>query len=94
MIKTYKVEVFSQDVDNQVYNLNEGIGRYLYNFFINITKERYEKGLPYLSYMKFEKWMNNEYFKEHPEMLWIKKASQKHKKDVLKRVDTALKQKV
>ena len=91
MIKTYKVEVFSQDVDNQVYNLNEGIGRYLYNFFININKERYENNLPYLNYMKFEKWMNNEYFKEHPEMLWIKKASQKHRKDVLKRVDEAFK---
>ena len=89
MIKTNKVEVNQKDVDNQVYNLNEGIGRYLYNFFINITKERYEKGVPYLSYMKFEKWMNNEYFKEHPEMLWIKKASQKHRKDVLKRVDEA-----
>ena len=91
MIKTYKLEIFSQDVDTQVYNLNEGIGRYLYNFFININKERYEKRLPYLNYMKFEKWMNNEYFKEHPEMLWIKKASQKHRKDVLKRVDDAFK---
>ena len=91
MIKTYKVEVFSQDVDSQVYNLNEGIGRYLYNFFININKERYENNLSYLNYMKFEKWMNNEYFKEHPEMLWIKKASQKHRKDVLKRVDEAFK---
>ena len=89
MIKTYKVELNQKDIDLLLFNKNCGIKKYLYNMFIFVNKERYENGEKFLNYMSFEKWLNNVYFKKHPEMLWIKEGSQKNRKDGLRLADIA-----
>lgn len=91
MIKTYKIRVFEKDVDIDKYNINCGVKRFIYNFYITVNKEIYERGEPFLSYMSFEKWMNNEFLPNNPDYKWIKQASQKNLKQGMKDANDAFK---
>lgn len=39
------------------------------------NKEEYEKSKGFITAYSFMKWLNNEYLKENPDMMWIKEAS-------------------
>lgn len=91
MIKTYKIRVFEKDVDIDKFNINCGIKKFIYNFYITVNKERYRNNESFMNYMSFEKWMNNEFLPNNPDYKWIKQASQKNLKQGMKDANDAFK---
>lgn len=91
MIKTYKIRVFTKDVDIDKFNINCGIKKFIYNLFITVNKDRYRNNESFMNYMFFEKWLNHEFLPNNPEYQWIKKASQKNLKQGMKDANDAFK---
>lgn len=88
MLKAYKTEV--KPTQDQIKKINQTIGvcRYLYNLYISINQERYKQGLPFMSGMDFDKWVNNVHSKI-PGFEWIKEASSKARKKSIMNAETA-----
>ena len=91
MIKTYKIRVFTKDVDINKFNINCGIKKFIYNLFITVNRDRYKNNESFMNYMSFEKWLNHEFLPNNPEYQWIKKASQKNLKQGMKDANDAFK---
>lgn len=90
-MRSYKVEI--DPTKDQITKINQTIGvcKFVYNLMIITNKERYGNNERFLSGYDFSKWLNNEYFKLHPEHLWIKKVSSKAIKQSIMNADGAFK---
>ena len=77
MIKTYKIRVFTKDVDINKFNINCGIKKFIYNLFITVNRDRYKNNESFMNYMSFEKWLNHEFLPNNPEYQWIKRHHRK-----------------
>lgn len=77
LLKSFKTEI--DPSREQIVKINKTIGtcRYVYNFYLSYNRELYEKGEKFMSGKSFSVWLNNEYFPNHPEKLWIKEVSSK-----------------
>ena len=73
ILRAYKTEVKLNKEQEQLYKLCISAQRIVWNLFI----EENNKSKMYISAYSFSKWLNNEYFKEHEDMLWLKKAGSK-----------------
>lgn len=77
MFISYKTEI--NPTQEQIQKINQTIGtcRYVYNFYLFIQKERYERREKFQSAIDFSKWLNNDYLPQHEELSWIKEVSSK-----------------
>lgn len=77
MLVSYKTEI--NPTQEQIQKINQTIGtcRYVYNFYLAMQKERYERGEKLQSAINFSKWLNNDYLPKHKELSWIKEVSSK-----------------
>lgn len=76
-MKCYRIEVKLNKKQIEEYYKTIGVCRFVYNLYLSTNKERYEKGLSFLSSYDFSKYLNNDYRKEHPENSWIQDVSSK-----------------
>lgn len=91
MLKSFKTEI--NPTQEQIQQINKTIGtcRFVYNFYIAHNKEIYDSEKKFISGMNFQKWLNNVYFKNNPENLWIKDVSSKSVKQSIMNADKAFK---
>lgn len=75
--KSFKTEI--NPTDEQKLKIRRTIGtcRYVYNFYLDQNRKRYEKGEKFMSGKSFSVWLNNEYLPQNPEYAWIKEVSSK-----------------
>ena len=75
--KSFKTEI--NLTEEQKFKIRRTIGtcRYVYNFYLDQNRKRYEKGEKFMSGKSFSIWLNNEYLPENPEYAWIKEVSSK-----------------
>ena len=75
--KSFKTEI--NPTEEQKLKIRRTIGtcRYVYNFYLDQNRKRYEKGEKFMSGKSFSIWLNNEYLPENPEYAWIKEVSSK-----------------
>ena len=59
--KSFKTEI--NPTDEQKLKIRRTIGtcRYVYNFYLDQNRKRYEKGEKFMSGKSFSVWLNNEY---------------------------------
>ncbi len=91
MVKGYKTEILFSPENIRLFNKNCGVKKFVYNLFITVNKQRYEKTEKYLSAYDFSKWLNNEFLKDNPEYNWIKEVSSKNIKETIIEIDKAFK---
>lgn len=89
MQKSFKTEI--NPTDEQKLKIRRTIGtcRYVYNFYLDQNRKRYEKGEKFMSGKSFSVWLNNEYLPQNPEYAWIKEVSSKSVKRSLENACTA-----
>ena len=87
--KSFKTEI--NPTDEQKLKIRRTIGtcRYVYNFYLDQNRKRYEKGEKFMSGKSFSVWLNNEYLPQNPEYAWIKEVSSKSVKRSLENACTA-----
>ena len=91
MLKSYKTELNPTDEQKQIINRTIGTCRYIYNFYLSHNKEIYEKEKRFVSYMDFNKWLNNEFIPDNPDYKWIKEVSSKSRIKSTMNAETAFK---
>lgn len=89
MLKSFKTEIDPTLEQKQKIHQTIGTCRFVYNFYLSHNKEVYEAEKKFVSGMDFQKWLNNVYLKEHPEILWIKDVSSKSVKQSIMNADKA-----
>lgn len=77
LLRSYKTEIFPTLKQKQIIHRTIGVCRFVYNFYLAHNKEIYEKEERVVSGYEFSKWLNNEYFPQNPEFLWIQEVSSK-----------------
>ena len=89
MQKSFKTEI--NPTDEQKLKIRRTIGtcRYVYNFYLDQNRKRYEKGEKFMSGKSFSVWLNNEYLPQNPEYAWIKEVSSKSVKHSIEDACTA-----
>ena len=68
MLKSFKTEINPTDKQKVMINKTIGTCRFVYNFYIAHNKEIYSLEKRFVSGYDFQKWLNNTYLKEHPEV--------------------------
>lgn len=89
LLKSFKTEIDPTLEQKQKIHQTIGTCRFVYNFYLSHNKEVYEAEKKFVSGMDFQKWLNNVYLKEHPEILWIKDVSSKSVKQSIMNADKA-----
>ena len=79
--------------DEQAEKIRKTIGtcRFVYNLYLAKNKDEYEKTGRFMSGFEFKKWLNNEYLKNNPDMMWIKDVSTMSVSQSVANADTAFK---
>ena len=90
LLKAYKTEINPNE--NQIELIHKTIGtcRHVYNLYLQMNKEQYEKDSSFLSGYDFSKWLNNVYATQE-EHKWIKEVSSKAVKQSIMNGDRAFK---
>ena len=88
-IRAFKTEIEPTDDQRKKISRTIGVCRYVYNFFLAESKQRYDRGEKYLDAKRFSVWLNNEYIPEHPELSWIKEVYSKAVKKSLEDANAA-----
>lgn len=87
-MRTYRTEINPSDEQKQLIHQTIGVCRYLYNLYIATNQERHKQGLPFMSGMEFDKWINNVHSKI-PGFKWIRDVSSKARKKSIMNAETA-----
>jgi len=89
-MRSYKIEI--KPTQEQISKINQTIGvcRYLYNLYLATNQEKYDQGLPFISGMDFDKWINNVHSKVAG-FEWIKDVSSKARKKSIMNGEAAYK---
>ena len=90
-MKSYKTEIKLNNEQKEQFLKTIGTCRFVYNLFIDINKERYEYGQPFMSGMSFSKWLNSQYIPNSPDKQWIKEVSSKSVKQSIVNAEKAYK---
>ena len=90
LLRAYKTEI--KPTDEQITHIHKTVGtcRYVYNLYLQKSKEQYQKDSSFLSGYEFSKWLNNVYSKQE-EYKWIKEVSSKAVKQSIMNGDKAFK---
>ena len=91
MLKSYKTEISLKPKQKEFIIKSIGVNRFLYNLFISTNKENHQKGIPYMDYNQFYKYINNTYIKNNPDKTWILEVNSKSRRESLKNADKAYK---
>ncbi|WP_415318019.1 RNA-guided endonuclease InsQ/TnpB family protein [Clostridium perfringens] len=89
MKRAYKIEINPTDEQKSKIHQTIGVSRFIYNFYIALNKEIYEKEGKFVSGMDFSKWLNNEYIPNNQDKKWIKEVSSKATKQAIMNGDKA-----
>lgn len=89
-MKVFKIEVKLNKEQKALYKLNISAGRVVYNLYVSMIKEWMKQNEKVMNNYEFSKWFNNVYIYENPDKAWLKKASSKHLKDVMKNCYSSL----
>ncbi len=87
--RAYKIEINPTDEQKSKIHQTIGVSRFIYNFYIALNKEIYEKEGKFVSGMDFSKWLNNEYIPNNQDKKWIKEVSSKATKQAIMNGDKA-----
>lgn len=91
LLKAYKTEINPTKEQIFIIRKTMGVGRYVYNLFLDINKQRHETDYYYLNAYAFSKWLNTVYLKENPTEMWIKSVHAKSVKQSIINADQAMK---
>ena len=77
MLRSFKTEI--NPTKEQRVKINKTIGtcRYVYNFYLDHNKKRFEGGEKFMSGKSFSVWLNNEFLPNNPAYSWMKEVSSK-----------------
>lgn len=88
-LMSYKTEINPTKEQIQVINRTIGVGRYVYNFYIQYNNQIYSLEKKFVSGTDFSKWLNNEFIPNNPDYFWIKEVSSKSTKQSIMNADRA-----
>lgn len=91
MLRSYKTEIKPTEEQTFIIRKTMGVGRYVYNLFLDINKQRYETDYWYMNAYTFSKWLNNQYLADNPKEMWIKSVHAKSVKQSIINADQAMK---
>ena len=77
LLKSFKTEINPTVEQKTKINKTIGTCRYVYNFYLAHNKELHDTGQKFMSGKSFSVWLNNEYFPNNSDYLWIKEVSSK-----------------
>lgn len=89
MLKSFKTEINPSGEQKAKIDRTIGTCRYIYNFYLDHNKKRYDKGETFMSGKSFSVWLNQEYLPNNPEYAWIKEVSSKSVKKSIENANTA-----
>ncbi|SFG65263.1 RNA-guided endonuclease InsQ/TnpB family protein [Sporolactobacillus nakayamae] len=91
MLKAYKTELKPNEEQLFIIRKTMGVGRYVYNLFLDVNRQRYETDYWYMNAYAFSKWLNNDYLEANPTEMWIKSVHAKSIKQSIINADQAMK---
>lgn len=89
MLKSFKTEINPSGEQKAKIDRTIGTCRYIYNFYLDHNKKRYDKGETFMSGKSFSVWLNQENLPNNPEYAWIKEVSSKSVKKSIENANTA-----
>ena len=89
MYKTFRTEIILSSQQQEKFFKTREACRFIYNLFIIQNEEWYKQGKNFMSAKSFSVWLNNEYFPNHEDKLWVKDGYSKAIKKSLENANKA-----
>lgn len=77
MLKSFKTEIDPSLEQMIKINKTLGVCRYIYNFYLDYSKNLYDHEKKFITGKDFSVWLNNYYLPNNPDKLWIKEVNSK-----------------
>ena len=90
-MRAYKTEIRLSKEQREKLRRTIGVCRFVYNLYISLNKEIYEKEKRFMNAYEFSKWLNNEYISNNTDKAWIKEVSSKSVKQSIINAEKAFK---